>query len=1019
MRVYGKLISLLVFLLVYGNALFAQISQGGTPPSFKFSGKEWGDVLKAKQIAVDFTREELIAKDAKNKDNYGTPPRLAIAIPVELNMDNSGEWTTLPDGQEIWRLRIKAENAIAIILSYKNLFIPEGAELFLYNAQHTQVIGAFTLETNPTGGAFSTEMIAGDDIILEYVAAKSSTEEYKPIISIDEVGYCYNYVNVKYLTNGKSDSKYGESSSCMININCSEGNDWQVEKRGVARMLMYITNGSSGTGWYYCSGTIINNTAQDLTPYLLSANHCLDAASAADLLKWQFLFGYESPTCEDANPTTTHTIVGAYLRATSPIKGGSDGLLIELASEIPSEWNVYYNGWDRRNIVTDGTGVGIHHPAGDIKKISTYNSYGTSTWPGENIGATDAHWLLTFVSTENGHSVTEGGSSGSPLFNANHLVIGTLTGGNSSCSNSNGSNYYGKLWYHWDQYGDSPDNQMKTWLDPLDLGVETLEGIDYNPTSPRVTIDKKKITFDGDVNTSTPADTIVVTGYNLTKEITAVTPSPFELSVDGINWSNSVNLPIAGGNLFARYSPGVIGNQSDTIVLSNSELKSDVLVFVSGSSCQEITFSSESLKNAEINQEYVDNIVASGNTAPYAFSITSGSLPTGLSMDENGKISGTPTESGFYNFTVMAIDQYGCSNSKDYRLCVVCFVISSYPYVEDFEEGNIPSCWTEEFMSGSASWICKTGGVTDGLPVSAHGGQMNACFSSSNYDKDVTKLITPQLDLTSLSNPVLSFWHAQAAWIADLDELRVYYKSSALGEWNLLATFTDDISEWKEEFVELPNPSSEYFIAFEGTSNYGYGVVLDDISIISPSISVNPTSVMFTNGVVGSSTDYQTISVTAENLAHEISAVTANPFSISTDGTTWNSESALSTSGGDLYVRFSPETNGAKTETIKLQSSGVTVTVELNGWITGIGDNDSDEQSTLLYPNPFSNVLNTSWTFTATELSIINAVGQEVYRTNLKGINSLSIPTSDWSKGIYFIKFLSTDYQRIYKVVKN
>ena len=124
---------------------------------------------------------------------------------------------------------------------------------------------------------------------------------------------------------------------------------------------------------------------------------------------------------------------GATLRARGDIDGGSDFQLVQINTAIPSYYNVYYNGWDRSGS-SSSSGVGIHHPAGDIKKISTYSStLSSSTWNGSGyIGATNAHWRTSWISTTNGYGVTEGGSSGSPIFNSSGRILGTLTGG-STC----------------------------------------------------------------------------------------------------------------------------------------------------------------------------------------------------------------------------------------------------------------------------------------------------------------------------------------------------------------------------------------------------------------------------------------------------------------------------------------------------------------------------------------------------------------------------------------------------------
>ncbi|MDR1436856.1 MAG: PKD domain-containing protein, partial [Candidatus Symbiothrix sp.] len=272
-------------------------------------------------------------------------------------------------------------------------------------------------------------------------------------------------------------------------VNCLEGADWQDQKKGVARTLTPVGDGYVSL----CSGTLINNTSGNFDPLYLSAHHCFSDISAPLLNQMIFYFNYEYPECENlGTDPRSPTMTGAQLLVDLNISGSSDGALLRLNDSIPDSYNVYFNGWDRRDIPAN-SGVGIHHPAGDVKKISTYTATAsTETWNGSGaVGARDAHWNVYFSATVNGRSVTEGGSSGSPLFNQNKLVVGTLTGGNSSCNYPNGINLYGKLWYHWDQGA----QKMATYLDPDNIAPDTLPGIylDYSSVNASFTLPPEEI----------------------------------------------------------------------------------------------------------------------------------------------------------------------------------------------------------------------------------------------------------------------------------------------------------------------------------------------------------------------------------------------------------------------------------------------------------------------------------------------------------------------------------------------
>ncbi len=197
-----------------------------------------------------------------------------------------------------------------------------------------------------------------------------------------------------------------------------------------------------------------------------------------------------------------------------------------------------------------------------------------------------------------------------------------------------------------------------------------------------------------------------------------------------------------------------------------------------------------------------------------------------------------------YHIRAYASTAYGTTYGDDLTFSTTCGTITSFPWNEGFESaGAMPNCWSQQNVTGSLSWTFRTGSPS-GTPAAAHGGTYNASFYEGAYGTaNVTKLVTPSLNLSSLSTPQLKFWHIQPYWSPDQDELRVYYKTSAAGAWILLATYTSAIASWTQETVTLPAQSSDYYIAFEGTEKWGYGVCLDDVSVSSNCSTTYPVSV--------------------------------------------------------------------------------------------------------------------------------------------------------------------------------
>ncbi|MBU1921136.1 carboxypeptidase regulatory-like domain-containing protein, partial [bacterium] len=244
---------------------------------------------------------------------------------------------------------------------------------------------------------------------------------------------------------------FGESGSCNNNVACDD--EWNDQERGV---VMLLTSG----GWRYCSGSLINNTNNDGTPYVLTANHCSPAATDVAM------FNYQSPTCTpNTDGPTTQTVSGTTTRFNNST---SDGWLMELSSPVPLTYNPYFNGWNANDVAASAS-VGIHHPSGDVKKISWDNDPTTSTsYLGEPIPGDGTHWRIT--AWDDG--TTEGGSSGSPLFDTDYRITGQLHGGYASCTSIT-SDWYGK-------FSLSMTLGARTYLDPSSSGIMTLDGYDPN-----------------------------------------------------------------------------------------------------------------------------------------------------------------------------------------------------------------------------------------------------------------------------------------------------------------------------------------------------------------------------------------------------------------------------------------------------------------------------------------------------------------------------------------------------------
>lgn len=441
----------LFFSAVFGVAILisstatAQVSKEGIPPSFGVALKSTIDTRIMPAVDV----EAFLAEDEKEEED-GLPFRFGAPFDVDYNLYNSGSWEELPDGSGLWRLKIISEGAYSINLLYSMFYLPEGGEFYVYSEDREMVLGAFTEENNKEYNKFATAPVKGNVTILEY----HEPADMRGVGEITLSRVVHGYKDIFNFGGTKWDKGFGSSGSCNNNVNCPEGDPWRDEIRSVAMVLL-----SGGTRW--CSGSLVNNVRADQTPYFLTANHCLNQEQY-----WIIMFNYQSPSCENINGPTYMTVQGTTLKATWQT---SDFALLELSERPPDSYNVYYAGWSNIDVASQSS-TAIHHPAGDIKKISFDYDPVTSANYLQTSGTT--HWRIG--NWEDG--TTEGGSSGSPLFDQNHHVVGQLHGGYASCTSIT-PDWYGKFSLSWTGGGSSA-TRLKDWLDPDNSGATTLDGYD-------------------------------------------------------------------------------------------------------------------------------------------------------------------------------------------------------------------------------------------------------------------------------------------------------------------------------------------------------------------------------------------------------------------------------------------------------------------------------------------------------------------------------------------------------------
>jgi hypothetical protein len=429
----------------------------------------------------------------------------------KLDAESNGTWTELENGGRLWQLRFRTSGALGVSVYFDDLFLPIGSMLYLYSADQSNYQGPYDHAENSDHGIFVIGEVYGQEAVLEYYEPSGVIET--PRLGIRGFGHLYRGVY------NYGDMRGGGSDPCEVDVNCPEGADWQPERDAAVR-LQLVDNGSL----FLCSGSLVNNTAMDCKNYILSAMHCTIGISASDLLSCQLRFNYERSGCGSGSAVSTHNKSGVIKRGDSADNGGdtgSDYVLLEMEDEIPDSWNPFYAGWDATG-ATPNSGVSIHHPNGDVKKISTSEDIVSGTWPG---GASGHHWRLEWMETVTEWGVTEGGSSGSPFYNQNHQIVGTLTGGGSLCESPTSDDYYGKFSRHWDGNPNPASSHLETWLNPEPMPVQlTMFGSyrDGNLAQPcSVGIDEQLMFDEADVYPSPAKDFIMLSSgrYSEIKEV--------------------------------------------------------------------------------------------------------------------------------------------------------------------------------------------------------------------------------------------------------------------------------------------------------------------------------------------------------------------------------------------------------------------------------------------------------------------------------------------------------------------
>ena len=459
----------------------AQISHGGTPlyknhPQLRNS--EVSEFVEMPALDLDsILRADKIQEENTMRGSF----QFAHKFYTHIEQGKDGNTFVLPDGTKVWQVGIRSKGAYSINLLFTEFHIPEGAKLFIYNTDQSHVIGSFDHRNNSRDRILPVRPVSGEAIIVEY--SEPATVSFEGKLVIGEVNHDY-----RGILRREPDASNSNSFLCMPNVLCGE-----VDESMIRSSVLLMINGTSS-----CTGSLLNNTENDETPYLLTAVHCLNSQLVNGVYQDRdhytsiagtivAFFNYNRPVCETVMKATEEmSLARAYPRA---ILEKKDIALLEFQDKPPVYYNAYYAGWNVTDPKQRPPYTNIHHPGGDVKRYGIFSnnlSSDVSFYPnGQAVFDERSHFMVSSWNTGSTHA----GSSGSPLFDKDHLIVGGLSGGESTCNGSNpngkGDAFFGlyKGWLN----SDDESNQLSTYLAP-NKEIHLLEGLDPNKDHPVVRI---------------------------------------------------------------------------------------------------------------------------------------------------------------------------------------------------------------------------------------------------------------------------------------------------------------------------------------------------------------------------------------------------------------------------------------------------------------------------------------------------------------------------------------------------
>ena len=405
-------------------------------------------------VKIALPDADAAVKQSMTRKSGDLPLQIGVhrAISDEFQGDLSPklDWEEMGDGSIVSSVSVTSPGASAMRMSIE-VELPEGGELRFFDGQSNQgpdgsgypVIGVKDLAARnatpemPRASAAEPETAgAGSALSGMSFSLKDATADvlWSPVVKGDTIGveislpladtlstFSFGIEKISHIDGPIVATPFEPRRlDCFnhIDVQCAQGRFPETQSDAVASIIFEDEEGT-----FVCSGTLLNDTSDEtFIPYFLTAHHCVPTAEVAYTVEaWWF---YRRETCGrveiDERFSVTHG--GGDLLATSLAQ---DSTLLRLRGEMPA--GVSYSGWSADPVFHPAVVHGIHHPDGDEMKYSAGRTLGQTDIEVRGLGT-----LVNAIVVRWRDGATEGGSSGSGLFDGEHL-IGGLAGGNREC----------------------------------------------------------------------------------------------------------------------------------------------------------------------------------------------------------------------------------------------------------------------------------------------------------------------------------------------------------------------------------------------------------------------------------------------------------------------------------------------------------------------------------------------------------------------------------------------------------